>query len=44
MLVLTTSVFETLRFIPPLIITKEEMAECIRITTEAIQEVAEETK
>ncbi|KAK0120293.1 hypothetical protein ONS95_011699 [Cadophora gregata] len=44
MLVLTTSIYDTLRFIPPLNITKEDMAEGIRILREAIEEVvAEET-
>lgn len=41
MLVLTTSIYDTLRFIPPLNITKEDMAEGCRIITEAIQECAE---
>lgn len=40
MLVLTTSIYDTLRFIPPLNITKEDMAEGCRIITEAINEVA----
>jgi 4-aminobutyrate aminotransferase len=49
MLVLTTSIYDTLRFIPPLNITKEDMAEGCRIIKEAIDEVAagenpEETK
>jgi len=38
MLILTTSVFEVIRFIPPLIISKEEMAEGLRIFKEAVQE------
>lgn len=40
MLILTTSVYDTLRFIPPLNITKEDMAEGCRILREAVQEVA----
>jgi 4-aminobutyrate aminotransferase len=40
MLVLTTSIYDTLRFIPPLNITKEDMAEGCRIIKEAIEEVA----
>ncbi|GAB7354326.1 hypothetical protein MBLNU459_g4840t1 [Dothideomycetes sp. NU459] len=40
MLVLTTSIYDTLRFIPPLNITKEDMAEGCRIIKEAINEVA----
>ncbi|KPI35129.1 5-aminovalerate aminotransferase DavT [Cyphellophora attinorum] len=41
MLTLTTSIYDTLRFIPPLNITKEDMAEGCRILKEAIEEVAE---
>ena len=41
MLTLTTSIYDTLRFIPPLNITKEDMAEGCRILKEAIDEVAE---
>jgi 4-aminobutyrate aminotransferase len=40
MLVLTTSIYDTLRFIPPLNITKEDMARGIQIIREAIDEVA----
>ncbi|KAI5248869.1 4-aminobutyrate aminotransferase [Aureobasidium subglaciale] len=40
MLVLTTSIYDTLRFIPPLNITKEDMAKGIKIITDAIKEVA----
>ncbi|EKD16115.1 uncharacterized protein L3040_007795 [Drepanopeziza brunnea f. sp. 'multigermtubi'] len=40
MLVLTTSIYDTLRFIPPLNITKEDMALGIKIITDAIHEVA----
>ncbi|KUJ11897.1 4-aminobutyrate aminotransferase [Mollisia scopiformis] len=40
MLLLTTSIYDTLRFIPPLNITKEDMARGIQIITEAIDEVA----
>ncbi|KAH7410589.1 4-aminobutyrate aminotransferase [Cadophora sp. MPI-SDFR-AT-0126] len=39
MLVLTTSIYDTLRFIPPLNITKADMEEGIRILREAIGEV-----
>ncbi|PMD47079.1 aminotransferase class-III [Hyaloscypha variabilis F] len=42
MLLLTTSIYDTLRFIPPLNITKEDMAEGCRIIREAIDEVAAE--
>ena len=41
MLVLTTSIYDTLRLIPPLNITKEDMAKGIRIIKEAVEEVAE---
>ena len=40
MLLLTTSIYDTLRFIPPLNISKEDMAEGCRIIREAIEEVA----
>jgi 4-aminobutyrate aminotransferase len=40
MLLLTTSIYDTLRFIPPLNITKEDMAKGCQIITEAIEEVA----
>jgi 4-aminobutyrate aminotransferase len=40
MLVLTTSIYDTLRFIPPLNITKEDMAKGCQIIKEAIGEVA----
>ncbi|PVH74115.1 4-aminobutyrate aminotransferase [Cadophora sp. DSE1049] len=42
MLVLTTSIYDTLRFIPPLNITKGDMEEGIRILREAIEEVVAE--
>ncbi|KAF8585939.1 hypothetical protein K439DRAFT_1632198, partial [Ramaria rubella] len=38
MLILTTSVFEVIRFIPALTITKEELAEGTRIFKEAVEE------
>ena len=41
MLVLTTSIYDTIRFIPPLNITKEDMDKGCRIIKEAIEEVAE---
>lgn len=40
MLVLTTSIYDTLRLIPPLNISKEDMAKGIQIIKEAVQEVA----
>ena len=40
MLILTTSIYDTLRFIPPLNITKEDMAKGCRIIKESIEEVA----
>lgn len=40
MLVLTTSIYDTLRFIPPLNITKEDMAAGCQIIKQAIEEVA----
>jgi len=40
MLVLTTSIYDTLRFIPPLNITQEDMAKGCQILKEAIEEVA----
>lgn len=40
MLVLTTSIYDTIRFIPPLNITKEDMAKGCQIIKEAIDEVA----
>ncbi|KAI4189797.1 MAG: hypothetical protein L6R41_001222 [Letrouitia leprolyta] len=40
MLVLTTSIYDTIRFIPPLNITKEDMAKGCQIIQEAIEEVA----
>lgn len=42
MLVLTTSIYDTLRFIPALNITKEDMAKGCQIIKEAIEEVAAE--
>ncbi|KAL8650213.1 MAG: hypothetical protein Q9226_005237 [Calogaya cf. arnoldii] len=40
MLVLTTSIYDTIRFIPPLNISKEDMEKGCRIIREAIAEVA----
>lgn len=40
MLILTTSIYDTLRFIPALNISKEDMAEAIKILKESIEEVA----
>ncbi len=40
MLVLTTSIYDTLRFIPPLNISKEDMAKGCQIIKEAIEEVS----
>ena len=42
MFILTTSVYETIRFIPPLTVTEEEMAKGINIFQEAVREVARE--
>jgi len=42
MLTLTTSVYETIRFIPPLTVSEKEMAEGLQIFKEAVQEVAAE--
>jgi 4-aminobutyrate aminotransferase len=40
MLLLTTSIYDTLRFIPPLNITKEDMAKGSQIIKDAIEEIA----
>lgn len=40
MLVLTTSIYDTIRFIPPLNIAKEDMAKGCQIIRESIEEVA----
>ena len=42
MLILTTSVYEVVRFIPPLNISAEEMAIGIEIFTRAVEEVVKE--
>jgi len=42
MLILTTSIYDTLRFIPALNITKEDMAKGVEIIRKAIQDVAAE--
>lgn len=42
MLTLTTSAFEVIRLIPPLIISKEELAEGLEILKQAVMEVAKE--
>lgn len=42
LLVLTTSIYDTIRFIPPLNISKEDMAKGIDIIRESLQEVASE--
>jgi len=44
MLILTTSIYDTLRFIPPLNISREDMAKGVEIIRTAIQEVAQEGK
>ena len=41
LLVLTTSIYDTLRFIPPLNISKEEMDKGLQIVKRAVEEVAE---
>jgi 4-aminobutyrate aminotransferase len=40
--VLTTSCFDTIRFIPPLVVTEEEMATACKAITQAVEEVARE--
>lgn len=42
MLALTTSAFDVMRLIPPLTITKEEVAEGIKIFSQAVRDVANE--
>jgi len=42
MLILTTSVYEVVRFIPPLNISAQEMARGIEIFTQAVEEVIRE--
>ena len=42
MLILTTSVYEVVRFIPPLNVSAEEMATGIEIFTQALEEVVKE--
>jgi 4-aminobutyrate aminotransferase len=42
MLILTTSVYEVVRFIPPLNVSAEEMARGIEIFTRAVEEVVKE--
>ena len=42
MLLLTTSIYETVRFIPPLNVSKEEMAEGCGIFREAVEDVVKE--
>lgn len=39
MLILTTSVYETVRFIPPLNVSKEDLEKGIKIFEEAVEEV-----
>lgn len=40
--ILTTSAFDTIRFIPPLIITEAEMARACKVFADAVEEVARE--
>lgn len=40
--ILTTSCFDTIRFIPPLVITEEEMARACKVFAQAVEEVARE--
>jgi 4-aminobutyrate aminotransferase len=40
--ILTTSVYEVIRFIPPLNITQEDLAKGIKIFSEAVKEVVHE--
>lgn len=42
MLILTTSVYEVVRFIPPLNISKKELEDGCRIFAEAVREVVKE--
>lgn len=42
LLILTTSCFDTIRFIPALIISEEEMARGLDIFTKAVEQVARE--
>jgi len=42
MLILTTSIYEVVRFIPPLNVSAEEMAIGIEIFTQALEEVVNE--
>lgn len=42
MLILTTSVYETVRFIPPLNVSKEDLEKGIKIFEEALEEVVKE--
>lgn len=42
MLILTTSIYEVVRFIPPLNVSADEMAEGIEIFTQAVEEVIKE--
>nr|VWO99601.1 Cercosporin MFS transporter CTB4 (Cercosporin toxin biosynthesis cluster protein 4) [Ganoderma boninense] len=44
MLILTTSVYEVVRFIPPLNISKEDLAKGVQIFEEAVREVVKEGK
>ena len=44
MLILTTSVYEVVRFIPPLNISKEDLAKGVQIFEEAVREVVKEAK
>lgn len=41
-LILTTSCFDTIRFIPPLVVSEDEMARACKAFTEAVEEVARE--
>jgi 4-aminobutyrate aminotransferase len=41
-LILTTSIYEVVRFIPPLNISAEEMVKGIEIFTQAVEEVVKE--
>lgn len=42
LLVLTTSCFDTIRFIPALVVSEEQMNHAIKIFTEAVEMVAKE--
>lgn len=42
LMILTTSCFDTIRFIPALVVSEQEMTEAIEIFTDAVETVARE--